>query len=379
MAGHIVVAPDKFKGSLSAADAAAAISRGLHRFDASLDVLECPVADGGEGTLAAAVAAGFNSVALTAPGPTGDLISTALARKGRSAVIEMADVSGLGRLAGGVRKPLQASSRGLGVLVSQALDLGCRHIVIGIGGSACTDGGAGFLAGLGAEITDGHGRPLPDGGGALADAAALDLTHLHPGLRDATVTIACDVDNPLCGPHGAAAVYGPQKGASPEDVAELESALVHWSGLVAQTTARDVRNAPGAGAAGGVGFAAIAVLHAEMRAGIEVVLDLVGLDEHLRGAAAVITGEGCLDAQSLRGKAPIGVGLRAGALGIPTLAIVGRSELSAPAIRTSPFAGVYSLQELEPDTPRAVARASDLLAAVSFNVARERLAALARS
>lgn len=374
-----MVAPDKFKGSLSAAAAAAAIRRGLHRFDPSLDVRECPVADGGEGTLAAAVAAGFEIIPLTAPGPSGDPVSTSFVRKGQAAVIEMADVSGLGRLPGGVRMPMQASSRGLGVLVARALDLGCRHIVVGIGGSACTDGGSGFLTGLGAVITDGHGRLLPDGGGPLASAAELDLTQLHPGLRGATLTIASDVDNPLCGPYGAAAVYGPQKGATADNVARLDAALTHWSVLVAQTTGREVRDAPGAGAAGGVGFAAMAVLGAEMRAGIDVVLDLVELDVHLDGAAAVITGEGCLDGQSLRGKAPVGVGARARSRGIPAVAIVGRSKLSAAEIARSPFAGVYSLEEMEPDLSRAMAEAADLLAAVGHNVARERLLPFDRS
>lgn len=211
MAAHIVIAPDKFKGSLSAAEAARAIAQGLRRRNPTLTTVECPIADGGEGTLSAALAVGFQAVEVYAPGPTGDMIRTAYARRGDTAVVEMASVSGLGRLVGGVREPLRASSRGLGVVVSHALDDGCSHIVIGIGGSAGTDGGAGFLRGLGAELIDEAGNSVPEGGGGLASASALNLANLHPGLADAAVLIASDVDNSLCGPHGAAAIYGPQR------------------------------------------------------------------------------------------------------------------------------------------------------------------------
>ncbi|MGE0218141.1 glycerate kinase [Mycolicibacterium sp.] len=369
MAGHVVVAPDKFKGSLTAAGAAAAIRRGLHRIDEALTVVECPIADGGEGTLEAALAAGFERVALTALGPTGEPVTTAYARKGQSAVIEMADVSGLLRLVDGVPAPMGASSRGLGLVVAKALDDGCRHIVIGIGGSACTDGGSGFLQGLGACLVDGRGYPIPDGGGSLGQAARLDLSGLHPGLRDAELVIASDVDNPLCGPHGAAAVYGPQKGAHPDQVRQLDNALDHWSHIVAAATGQEMRDYAGAGAAGGVGFAGMAALRASMRAGIDVVLDLVGLEHHLRGAAAVITGEGCLDGQSLRGKAPVGVCVRASTKRIPTFAIVGTCQLSPAQLAASQFAGVYSLQDREPDMAKAMADAAGLVADAAGDLA----------
>jgi glycerate kinase len=375
----VVVAPDKFKGSLSAAQAAAAITRGITRRDPNIRTVECPVADGGEGTLAAALSAGFDRVPVVAPGPTGAPIDTSYARKGELAVVEMADVAGLARLPAGLPHPLTASSRGLGTVVCRALDDGCRRIVVGIGGSACTDGGAGFLQGLGAELRGADGRLVSDGGGSLGWAFSLNLSGLHPALRDAEIVIASDVDNPLCGPDGAASVYGPQKGASPVDVRTLDAALSHWADLVADTTGRDVRSEPGAGAAGGVGFAASALLGAQSRPGIDLVLDLVGIDEHLDHATAVITGEGSLDGQSLNGKAPVGVCLRASRHNIPTHAIVGVSRLSPQEMRGSGFSSVYALRDREPDVRRSMAHAADLIASVAEDLATEQLVAQLRS
>jgi glycerate kinase len=379
MAQYVVVAPDKFKGSVSASQAAAAIIRGIVRRDPSIRTVECPIADGGEGTLAAALSAGYDRIPVVAPGPTGVSIDTSYARNGELAVVEMADVAGLARLPGGVSRPMTASSRGLGTVVARALDDGCRRIVVGIGGSASTDGGAGFLQGLGAELRGAGGSLLSDGGGSLGRASSLNLSRLHPGLGDAEIVIASDVDNPLCGPYGAASVYGPQKGASPIEVRTLDSALGHWADLVADTTGRDLRSAHGAGAAGGVGFAAIAVLGAQSRPGIDLVLDLVGIDEHLDQATAVITGEGSLDGQSLNGKAPVGVCLRASRRNIPTHAIVGVSRLSPQEMRGSGFASIYALADREPDARRSMAHAADLIASVAEDLATEQLVAPLRS
>ncbi|EID75192.1 MULTISPECIES: glycerate kinase [Rhodococcus] len=379
MPRHVVVAPDKFKGSISAADAAAEISRGLQRRDPTIRTIECPIADGGEGTLAAALAAGFERIPVAAPGPTGERTLTAYARKGQLAVIEMADISGLHRLPAGVLRPMTASSRGLGTVLARALDDGCREIVLGIGGSACTDGGAGFLRALGAEVVNAHGSPIRDGGGALSQATMLDVSWLHPGLGDAKITLASDVDNPLYGPTGAAAVYGPQKGATPTQVAELDAALAHWADRVAAATGRDARDSPGAGAAGGVGFAALTVLQAEFRSGIDLILELVGIDQHLDGACAVITGEGSLDHQSLHGKAPIGVRLHATARDVPTYAIVGVSRLSPEEEAASQFAAIYSLQDREPDVARSMAGAADLIASAAEELAAEHLLAVDRT
>jgi glycerate kinase len=369
--GRVVIAPDKFKGSLTAGQAARAMALGVKRANPELMTVECPVADGGDGTLDTAVAAGFERVPVYAAGPTGQVVLTAYARSGRTAVVEMAEVCGLQRLPGGVAAPVTASSYGLGQVVAQTLDHGCRDIVIGVGGSASTDGGAGALAALGAIARNEHGVRLAPGGRYIGGAAQLDLTGLHPEIASAAFTIAVDVDNPLYGPLGAAHVYAPQKGADPLQVSELDGALRVWADVVEGATGKDCRTAAGAGAAGGVGFAAMAVLGAQMRAGIEVILDLIELDKHLVGACAAITGEGSLDHQSLRGKAAVGVSRRAGAHGVPTFAVAGVSTLDAADVDTAGLAGVYALSDLEPDRQRSISRAGELLALAAERLTHE--------
>ncbi|HEX4787767.1 MAG TPA: glycerate kinase, partial [Actinospica sp.] len=233
-AGRVILAPDKFKGSLSAAEAAARLGAGLRRAVPGLAVAAVPVAVGGVGTVVAVVAAaGFRRLRAVVTGPTGRPVTASLAVRGASAVIEAAQACGLSRLPGGVPAPLAATSYGAGELIGAALDAGCRRIVLGLGGSACTDGGAGLVQALGARLTDAEGRPVPRGGAALADIAELDLTALRARLSGAEVIVACDVDNPLLGEQGAAAVYGPQKGATPRDVGVLDDALTVWAGAVA--------------------------------------------------------------------------------------------------------------------------------------------------
>ncbi|AGB21925.1 glycerate kinase [Mycobacterium sp. JS623] len=374
MAGHVVIAPDKFKGSLTAAEAAEAISMGLRRGDPTLTTVHCPIADGGDGTLGTVLAAGFERIPVYAKGPTGQIVHTAYARSGKAAVVEMAEICGLQRLPGGTPAPMTASSRGLGEVVVQALDHGCRDIIIGVGGSASTDGGAGFLTALGATVRNQHGIRL-QAGTPVGEAAHLDLTALHPDIACASFILASDVDNPLYGPLGAASVYAPQKGASPDQVLELDRGLRRWADIVERETEVDYRTAAGAGAAGGVGFAALAVLGAQMQPGIDVIIDRIELDSHLLGACAVVTGEGSLDRQSLRGKAAIGVCRRASTHGIPTFAIAGVSALTPAEANAAGFAGVYALSDLEPDPARSMSHAAELLAKVG-----ERLApALGRS
>ena len=377
MGGHIVIAPDKFKGSLTAQQAARAMSRGVKRANPSLTTVECPVADGGDGTLDAVAAAGFGMVAVTAPGPTGRPVQCSYARRGDTAVIEMADICGLQRLPDGARDPMNSSSYGLGAVVAQAVNDGCRDIIIGVGGSASTDGGAGLVSALGAAVLDRDGVPIGPGGRGVADAASIDLTGLHPAVGAATFTVAVDVDNPLCGPLGAAAVYAPQKGATPRQVVELDRALAHWADTVDQATGTSFRDAPGAGAAGGIGFTALAVMGARMRPGIELILDLIGLDRHLAGARGTLTGEGSLDQQSLRGKAPVGVCRRASRRHVPTFAVAGVSTLSPAEARAAGFAGVRMLRDVEPDPERSIRRAAALLTAVSEQLAREQWAGAA--
>jgi glycerate kinase len=286
-------------------------------------------------------------------------------------VIEMADICGLQRLPAAVPAPVAATSYGLGRVVAQALDDGCRDIVITVGGSASTDGGAGMLMALGAEILDRRGEPIALGARGLVDAARLDLRLLHPGLRTATLTLAADVDSPLCGPLGAAAVYGPQKGVPAHEIAELDRGLTGWADLVEKATGADFRDAPGAGAAGGVGFAALAVLGARTRPGIEMILDLVELDRKLLGARMVVTGEGSLDGQSLRGKAPVGVSRCARTRGIPTFVAAGVSTLTNSEARAAGFDAVRTLHELEPDLARCTENAAELLTLVTERLIRD--------
>lgn len=327
-----------------------------------MTIVECPVADGGDGTLSTVLAAGFEEVPVYATGPTGQVVKSAYARSGGTAVIEMAEICGLQRLPGGVPAPMSASSRGVGEVIGQALDHGCRDIILGVGGSASTDGGAGLLAGLGAVVRDQHGSRLEASGSGIGSAAQLDLAGLHPDIGSATFTLASDVDNPLYGPYGAATVYAPQKGASSDQVVVLDRALRNWADVVALATDTDQRETAGAGAAGGVGFAALAVLGAKMRPGIDVIVEHVELDRHLQNARAVLTGEGSFDQQSLRGKAVMGVCRRATAPGVPTFAVVGVSALASHEARAAGFADVYPLSDLEPHTARSIAGAAELLA-----------------
>ena len=272
---RVLVAADKFKGTLTSAEVGAAVGAGLRDGVPDVQVEVVPIADGGDGTLAAAVAAGYQLVPVAASGPTGRQVLSGYARRGRTAVVELADAAGLIRLPDGRPQPMTASSRGAGELIAQAVEAGCTKIVLGIGGSACTDGGAGLVRALGAVVTDAHGREVGEGGAGLAEAACLDLTELQTRMSGVEVLVAGDVDNPLTGPRGAAAVYGPQKGASPEQVAHLDVALGRWADLVTTVTGTDQRETPGSGAAGGVGFAALALLDATLVSGIDLVLDLV--------------------------------------------------------------------------------------------------------
>lgn len=244
MATPVLLAPDKFKGSLTAAEVAAALADGIRRVAPGVDVRQAPVADGGDGTVAAALASGFQPVPVTVSGPLGEPVDTAIAVRDRTAVVELAAASGLALLPPDRLDPLRASSLGTGQALRAALDAGADTIVLGVGGSACTDGGAGLLAALGARLTDAAGRPLPPGGGPLARLESVDLSDLDRRLADREIVLASDVDNPLLGPHGAARVYGPQKGAGPEQVAELERSLERWARAVVAAGGRDAAAQP---------------------------------------------------------------------------------------------------------------------------------------
>jgi glycerate kinase len=379
---RIVIAPDKFKGSLSAPDVCRHLEKGLQRgAGGNLEVVRIPVADGGEGTVDAAVGSGFTRRTAMVSGPTGQPAEADFAVRGHEAVIEMAAASGLALVPGvasGGRpdsaSATSATSLGTGQLIRAALDAGCRRIVLGVGGSANTDGGAGLLQGLGARFLDSRNNELPPGGAALANLHSIDFTHFEPRLVETRFVLASDVDNPLLGAQGAAAVFGPQKGATPQDVDMLDAALARFVEVLAREIgfrAIKAAEAPGAGAAGGVGYAAIAVLAATRRPGIDVVLEFTELEQRLAGADLVITGEGSLDEQSLLGKTPMGVARAAAARGVPVVAVCGRTTLTPEQQQDSGFRQVYPLTVLEPKVDVCIAEAGSLLEQLGTNILQE--------
>lgn len=368
--GHVLVACDKFKGTLSAREVAVCITAGVREVAPEVRVVAVPVADGGDGTLAAVEEAGFRLVSTTVDGPTGEPVLSSYAVRRGTAVVELADACGLMRLPGGRLAPLDASSRGIGQMLAAALSDGPRDIVLAVGGSASSDGGAGMMTALGAVLRDSNGRVLSSGGGALVDLETLDLGGLHPGLADARIVLASDVDNPLLGTHGAVAVYGRQKGAVNATADRLEKGLRRWAQVVSTLTGRDYADSPGAGAAGGVGFAALALLGARMQSGIELLLDLVGFEDKVRGVRLVITGEASLDEQTLQGKTPAGVARAAGAAGAPVVVVCGRSDLTADRVRSAGIERVFALTDLEPNPEVCMAKAGPLLTALAGDVAR---------
>lgn len=370
MPGPVLIAPDKFKGSLTAPEVANALAAGLP----GVEVRLAPIADGGDGTVDAAIAIGYRRVQARVTGPVGAPLAADFALLGDQAVVELASASGLALLPTRELAPMTASSFGTGELIRAALDAGARTIVLGVGGSACTDGGAGMLAALGARLLADAGRPLPPGGGGLVELAEVDLSGLDPRLADADIVLASDVDNPLLGERGAAHVYGPQKGADPTQVRLLDAALRSWSGAVTRAGGREAADEPGAGAAGGVGYAALAVLGARQRPGADLVLELVGFDAALPGAGLVLTGEGSVDEQTLHGKGPAAVAARAAAAGVPAIAVAGRCSLAPERLRDAGFADVFALTDVEPDPQRCIREAADLLPQLARHIAAKWLA-----
>ncbi|MEU3027301.1 glycerate kinase [Streptomyces incarnatus] len=372
---RVLIAADKFKGSLTAVQVAERVTAGLRRVVPDLVVEALPVADGGDGTVAAAVAAGFERREVRVAGPLGETVTAAFALRDGTAVVEMAEASGLHRLPAGFFAPLTASTYGSGELLRAALDAGARTIVFGVGGSATTDGGAGMLAALGARFLGADGEPVPPGGGGLADVARADLSGLDPRLSSVSLVLASDVDNPLTGPKGAPAVYGPQKGASPNDIRALDAALGRYvTVLEAAVGAKAVEYAaaPGAGAAGGIGYGAL-LLGARFRPGIEIMLDVLGFAPALDRASLVITGEGSLDEQTLHGKAPAGVAAAARAAGKEVVAVCGRLALEERALRAAGISRAYPLTSVEPDVSRCIASAGPILERVASHLAEDLL------
>jgi glycerate 2-kinase len=370
-ATRVVLAADKFKGSLTADEVGEALAAGMLDVLPGLETIMLPVADGGDGTVAAALSAGFDKIIVDAVGPTGERMQAPYALDGDLAVVELAAVVGLSMLPGGRLDPMGASTYGLGLVIADAIRRGATTIVLGLGGSASTDGGSGMVQALGARLLDAHGHDLPHGGDHLVHLERLDLAPLRATLGAATIIVATDVDTPLLGPRGAAAVFGPQKGASPPQVAELEQGLRHWSQLVSDATGREDAERTGAGAAGGTGFAALALLDAEIKPGIELILDLIDFDRRIAGADLVVTGEGSLDDQSLAGKAPVGVARAAARAEIPVIAVAGRLQLSPSRLREAGISAAYPLTDLEPDLDRCIANAGPLLRRVGAQIAKD--------
>ena len=322
----IVIAPDSFKDSLSAQGVAEAIALGLAQVWPQATLVKCPMADGGEGTVESILAACEGELRRTrVRGPLGAPVEAAWGwlPHNCTAIIEMAEASGLQRVPRGQRDACITSTFGTGELIRAALDAGAQRVILAIGGSATNDGGAGTMQALGVKLLDAQNQTLVPGGLALAQLARVDISELDPRLAHVRFDIAADVNNPLCGPHGASAIFGPQKGASPAQVQQLDQALGHFADLCAEALDKDVRDEPGCGAAGGLGFAAKAFLGAQFKAGVEVVAELVGLAEAVKDADLVITGEGRFDAQTLRGKTPFGVARIAKQHNVPVIVIAG--------------------------------------------------------
>ncbi|CAI0986086.1 Glycerate 2-kinase [Serratia grimesii] len=368
----VVIAPDSFKESLSALEVAEAIERGFRQVYPQAQYVKLPMADGGEGTVDSMVAAtGGEIVRVEVMGPLGQPVQAfyGLLGDGETAVIEMAAASGLHLAPKALRDPRITTSYGTGELILAALERGVKAIILGIGGSATNDGGAGMMQALGARLLDDKQNPLLPGGAALAQLAQIDLSEVDPRLQQVSVTAACDVDNPLCGPHGASAVFGPQKGATPEMVTQLDSALSHFGSLLQQATGREVINTPGAGAAGGMGAALLGMLNARLRPGIEIVIETLRLEEALCDADLVITGEGRLDSQSIHGKTPIGVARVAKRHGLPVIGIAGSLSKDYQVVHQHGIDAAFSVLDRIVTLDEALTEAADNLEVTARNVA----------
>jgi glycerate kinase len=367
----IIIAPDSFKESLAALAVAEQIKAGFYQIFPEAEYLLLPVADGGEGTVDALVAS-TNGIIVPArvTGPLGEQVDAFFGISGdrQTAYIEMAAASGLALVPPARRNPMATTSFGTGELIARALDNGLRHIVIGIGGSATNDCGAGMLQALGIKLLDDAGVEIGFGGEALGRVSILEAGGLNPRLVDCRLEVACDVDNPLTGPRGASRIYGPQKGATEEMIAILDAHLAHFGRVLARDLGRDVGERPGAGAAGGMG-AALLALGADLRPGIEIVSELVELERALDGATLVITGEGRIDAQTVNGKTPVGVAGLAERLGVPVIAIAGSLGKDAPVVHAHGIDAVFSVVNRVCTLPEALTDAADNIRSTARNIA----------
>lgn len=370
----IVLAPDSFKESLSALQVAESIERGFKQVLPNAEYVKVPMADGGEGTVQSLVdATGGRIIKKTVTGPLGEAAEAFFGILGneKTAVIEMAAASGLHLVAATKRNPLLTTTRGTGELIAAALEYNVNHIIIGIGGSATNDGGAGMARALGARFLNSDGQEITEGGGALSDLAAIDLSSLDSRLAHVKIEVACDVDNPLIGPKGASAIFGPQKGATPEIVNQLDENLAHYAEIIEKDLGVKIADVPGAGAAGGLGGGLLAFMQAELSRGVDIVMEAAKLSDIIAGADLVITGEGKIDGQTIFGKTPIGVAKTAKKHGVPVIGIAGNVAGDSDAVHEygidaifSIVPGAVSLQEAFLHADKFVERTARNIAAV---------------
>ena len=369
----IVVAPDSFKGSVSALEAANAIEQGLRRVFADAIIEKIPMADGGEGTvqsLVDAIGGHIQTHRVLAPLENEVDAKFGILADGETAVIEMASASGLTLVPPDKRNPLRTTTYGTGQLIHAALEAGCRRLIIGIGGSATNDGGAGMAEALGVRLLDTNGKQISRGGGNLGQLASIDVTYLHPAIAETETVVACDVNNPLTGPDGASHVYGPQKGATPEMIETLDRHLTHFDSVLTRSLGKSFNDTPGAGAAGGLGAGLMAFLNAELRLGVDIMIEAVNLEERVKGASIVFTGEGQLDFQTAFGKTPVGVAKVAKAYGIPVIAIAGGIAEGAEAVYDAGIDAMLGIVQEPMSLEDAVGDAVRLIADTAEQAAR---------
>ncbi|ARS53036.1 glycerate kinase [Kushneria konosiri] len=370
---HILIAPDSFKDALGATDAANAIAEGIRQAAPDADWTLCPLGDGGEGTLEALLtASGAEARSLEVHDA---LNRPRMAQWGwiasrRTAIVELAEASGLQHLQPEERDALHTTTRGVGELIHAALEAGAEHLILTLGGSATNDGGAGMMSALGVRFLNDNDQPLEPGGAALAGLSRIDLSGIDPRLAQLTVEAAVDVNNPLCGDQGASAIFGPQKGATKEQVDQLDQALARLADITLDATGQDHRDSAGAGAAGGMGFAALAFLNATLRPGIELVMEQVGFEKTLEHTDLVITGEGRLDGQSLSGKTPIGVSRAARRQGVPCVVLAGKLDSGWEQALEEGVTAAFALADGPMALEEALKRTPELLSARSASIMR---------
>lgn len=368
----VVIASDSFKESLSAREVVELIEAGFREVFPDWTYVQMPVADGGEGTVDALVAAtDGRHISHRVTGPLGDPVDAffGLTGDGRTAVIEMAAAGGLMLLPLERRDPLRTSTYGVGELIRHALDLGARHFIIGLGGSATNDGGAGMAQALGAQLLDGNGNAIERGGAALSSLAHIDISNIDPRLAECEIEVACDVDSPLFGPSGASTIFGPQKGATPAMVTQLDASLLHYARCIARDLGIDVAHLPGGGAAGGLGAGLVAFTQAILRPGAQIIFDAVGLDRHVREADLVITGEGRIDGQSIHGKTPVAVAALGQRHAKPVIALTGALGEGAGLVLDHGIDAMFSVVSYPCTMEEALEQASRNVLGTARNIA----------